>query len=494
MGQTGRGDPSAGSTGRHRWLVATMVVTVAVIGAGTATLSRSSPSNVATTGDVDVVPDDQDLPDPVGRQQAPRPRVTCEREGAPVECVAWSRPLAPDGSDAGWHAGRVAVTSDHVLVRAPGTIMALSRTSGQVAWQTELDRGGGPVAVAGEVVAVQTGQEVHAFSRIDGSRRWSVDDAHIAVQGRDDPPGRIYTVQGDGAATDLVAHGADGTPRWRHTIATEDPAARRGDAHPGLVRVAVTEADPVTFVVPDHPHHDLVTIAVDPDDGTERWRRADSRPVHAAGDVAVVLDVDRDVREDDNSVTVSESPSAVVGLDASTGTERWRRDGLDDGLAFEIVDDVLVMLAAGELIGIDLATGEDLWRSPVAADERLITSSTAWRPSVSQHRHVVSFTPRERRVLARDPATGEILWQTQLADLATRVSKVDDAILATRSGSRSDDGERVDQTTVTHLAPDTGQARGIVTTESGGRPWFVSPDVLVDPESGWVVRIELSGS
>lgn len=284
----------------------------------------------------------------------------------------------------------------------------------------------------------------------------------------------MFTVQPDDGASVLVAHEADGAVRWRHPVPELDVAT-------GVFPLRVTELGPVAFVVSDGPAHDLSTTALDNGDGTERWRRSDSRPLRVSGDVAVMLDVDRDVDEQpDGSVRVSESPVAMVGLDVTDGTEQWRRQVTGQHREFGILDDVLVTREADGLTGVDLATGEQLWHRSVAGNERVINATTPWGPAVSQQRRVLSFMPHERAVLARDRATGEVLWQTQLDQLVGHVSTVDDAILA-----------RVTDATVVQLEPATGQVRGTITTESDGRPRFLAQDVVVDPETGWVVLVDL---
>lgn len=58
----------------------------------------------------------------------------------------------------------------------------------------------------------------------------------------------------------------------------------------------------------------------------------------------------------------------MVGLDATDGTEWWRREATGGFPGFKIGDDVLVTVEDDGLTGIDLATGEDLWHSEAAQD------------------------------------------------------------------------------------------------------------------------------
>lgn len=471
---TGAGD-------RGRWLVVGIVLVVVVAGAGTTALTGPSTSDDAAGGDDDVVvPGRDELQDPDGRQEERGPSVTCERRGEKTGCVSWVRRLASASPAPDLHSWRIEITDERILARDAETIVALSRDSGQVAWRKDFDPTegppGGPWVVSGAVAAVQMGEAVRALSLIDGSELWTVDDTRTVLLRQHAESGTIYTARLEGGRSVLTAHEADGTVRWRHRVmerASTGPPPRPGE---------VTEAGSTALVISRDSAHGLSTIALDRDDGSRRWQRRDSRPLRVSEGVAVMMDVDRDVDEQqDGSVTISESPAAVVGLDVTDGTERWRTEAAGRHQEYGIVGGVLVTRGTGDLTGLDLATGERRWQRDVAADERLVDPTTPYGPSASQHARLFSFVPREQRVLARDPGTGEIVWQTQLDDqLIGRVSTVQGAVVARRN-----------QATVVQLDPTTGSVRGTMTTESDGRPRLISHDVVVDRRDGWVARIDL---
>lgn len=476
-GQTRR---STGAGGHRRWLVAGMVLAVVVAGAGTAALTGPSTSDETAGGDDDVVvPGRDDLQDPDGRQRDRGPSVTCERRGEKTGCVSWMRRLASASPAPDLHSWRIEITDERILARDAETIVALSRDSGQVAWRKDFDPtegpAGGPWVVTDSVAAVQTGTAVRALSLTDGSQLWTVDDTHTVLPRQHAESDTIYTARLDDGWSVLAAHEVDGSVRWRHRVMEQAPAGPL--PRPG----EVADAGSTALVLTEDSTHDLSTIALDRDDGTRRWQRQDSRLLHVSEDVAVMMDVDRDVDEQqDGSVTISESPEAVVGLDVTDGTERWRTEAAGQHQEYGIVGDVLVTRGAGELTGVDLATGERRWERDVAADERLVNTTTPYGPSASQHDRLFSFVPHEQRVLARHPATGEIVWQTRLDNqLIGHVSTVQGAVVARRN-----------QATLVQLDPTTGSVRGTMTTEFADRPLLVTHDVLVDREDGWVARID----
>lgn len=446
-----------------------------MVGVGVATLADSSPAgSVAAPDDAEVlVPEDEELQEADDRQ-VPRPQVACERAGVPVDCVAWMRRLAPAGLPHAPNVEWVEATPDRVVVQRVGGLVALSRATGHVAWRTDPAAGmslvGRPWMVSGGVIAGGTEQGVHALSLDDGREQWAVEQASLAGTAWGGRPQAIHTVRVVDGRSVLAAHDAEGAVRWTHTFAEADQVRHRHALH---------ETGPLVFVVASGPEHQLQTTALSRDDGRERWRRTDSRPLHATDGTAVMLDVDRDVRGEDGGVTISESPATLLGLDATDGTERWRYDIAANHVMWEIVDDVLLVRDDDGLTGVDLATGEQLWNQDVAEDEWLLRAATFER-ATGHDRHLVSFVDGDRRVVARDPATGETLWQTSLEQHVQGVRIVDGEVVA-----------RVNGTTVVLIDPATGEVRGTVTMD--GEPELVASDVLVDRDAGWAVGLDLTG-
>lgn len=437
------------------------------------------------TDDEVAVPDDDGLQDASGRGDASSPedrtppRVECERDGVAVGCVRWVHRLDSASSAPAMHSWWLEATPERLVARDPETVVALSRSSGRLLWQRELDAVGQSWHLGDEVVAVQTPRTTRALSLGDGTERWSVDEGGLAMLGPRGTADTIHTTVVEDDHSVLVARATDGTVRWRHAL----PAGRDSGRpwHP-----QVTQFGPLTFVLLEGPQQDRPLVAIDGDDGTERWRRVDSRPVHAAGDTAVVLDLDRVVEERDDGVSISESPTALVGVDATDGSERWRYDLTDGHPQVHFVQGVVVMDDEDGITGLDMATGEALWHTEGHQGEHLVSAHGWWGPprhSPGEPDVLMSFVDPDGLVIARDPATGELLWRTQFEQPAGHLTTLGGTIVA-----------RTVDASFVQLDASTGEVRGTVTVETDGEPTFVADDVLVDREAGWVVGIDLAGA
>jgi outer membrane protein assembly factor BamB len=152
-------------------------------------------------------------------------------------------------------------------------IVALDLASGDELWRLEGTASDGPWIDDGLVVWSDDERVLHAVDARTGEDRWEVDgyqlEGHVTPLTRDGPPG----------------------------------------------------SEPDDGVVLAYDAGDLV--ALDPGDGTERWRAgpwdADSFDVSPFGGVVVLTE-----GED------SANPTAYVGLDPATGDERWRVDTGDE--------------------------------------------------------------------------------------------------------------------------------------------------------------------
>lgn len=451
------------------------VVLVALVAGAAAFVGGSGGPSREDGGDDEVaVPDDQDLQDVSGEQAAIPPRVMCERDGETVDCVRWMRRLV-SASPAPDHPWWLEVTPRRILARDAETLVALSRSTGDVAWRHELDarRGLGHWSIGDEVVTLEAGLATRALALSDGRERWSQDGTQLAYSNWRDRSGTIHTVQVDDGRSVLASRRTDGTVRWRHTIEDVDEPRHR-------FPLEVTELGPLAFLTLDGREHELVTVALDGSDGSERWRRLDSRPLHASAEVVIVMEVDRDVQENGDSVSVSESPSDVVGLDVTDGRERWRHESAGGQPQFAIEEDILVTMGPDGMTGFDTVTGEQRWHATTHQHERLLHPASWWGDPSPPGDSILSFVPRESLVVARDPRTGRTLWRTQLDQLVGHVSQVEGAVIA-----------QAGEGTFIHLDPASGEVRGTVIVESDGQPMLAAGNVLVDQDGGWVVGIDL---
>jgi outer membrane protein assembly factor BamB len=286
-----------------------------------------------------------------------------------------------------------------------------------------------------------SGTDLHGFDAATGRERWRRDlKGESSLLGFD--RGTAVMLEDDGTLTGI--DGRTGRERWSHELHEEDADAVVGD---GLV-AAVEKYDVVAFDVRS---------------GRPRWRISPgpylpTRPRAIAGGVAIV-----------------EQGRTTLGLDASTGEERWRSpeplgaDVASGGLLFvregyetlkamnatsgatlwifeaPPVDPDLASLlslvnnptiAAGPVVGITLfdtpATAVPPTTSTVFLDA--LTGEERWR-TASGALSSFSFDPatntlyeygEERVLIARDPLTGTPRWHadTHFGHLLANNSRV----------------------------------------------------------------------
>lgn len=402
------------------------------------------------------------------------PVVECRRAGGPFDCARWMRRPAGD-TETGEAFAWATATTDHVLVAHGSTLTALDRATGRMQWEHAVGVDLADLRVDGEVVVAQTrhgttlGLSIH-----DGTVRWTADGTERLLLQRP-TPGTVHTVQTDGDELVLTARNTgDGTARWRHRLPATDELR-----HPGLVHVVPSES--LTLVLQEGSSELPTVVALDSEDGTVRWRRPASQPVHATPDTTVVMGVERDPDAADDVLGPSPiSPTTMVGLDSADGTERWRHE-VDSAFGGHVVGDVVLVWSPPDgVTAFDLATGEERWRGGAHGFERPVSEfPVGGRPS-DPLPVIVSFADQDDLVIGRDAETGELAWRTQPAERAEFLTIVDGRIVASQGGG-----------SVTQLDPVSGQELVTVSTVPSGRPWFVADDVLIDAESGWVAAVDV---
>jgi outer membrane protein assembly factor BamB len=197
-----------------------------------------------------------------------------------------------------------------------------------------------------------------------------------------------------------------------------------------------------------------------------------------------------------------EGPVAVVGMDATTGDERWARtlgpmmNGTDAGGV------LVVMSFEGEAIGIDPATGVALWCRPGSGPV-----DTAQHPagtvSAVSGTTVVALDPSDTLV-AFDARTGEDLWSSQAPPTimsfpqirGDRVLLVENVVSATYAGQPPDEtnpvvatydlatGARVDGAAEVRMREAVTQDQSsLVRQVTGPEPYQVTV-IVSDPVTG----------
>lgn len=373
------------------------------------------------------------------------------------------------------HAWPVRVTSERVVSVDHDTIRALSRESGEVQWHRVFDDSLESWHLVGDVGILSTRDgRTHALSIDDGAELWSVEGGRHLAAHRAGPDAVHLLTDVAGGPPVLAAHAPqNGSVQWEYELPERDDDIG--------FQPQIAQAGPLTLLTLDAPRN-LDLLALDREDGTERWRRRDSRPFHASDGVVVVVEIERIVDEEGGSLSISESLTALVGVDATDGTERWRQELHEEAPhPMELVDDILVMADDGEMTAFDLATGEERWHVRGHENEHPVSTAPWWWGEESRVTDVLlGVVPQESLVVARDAGTGELRWRTQLDRPIGDVTMVDGVVTV-----------RTTQDSYVQLNAASGAMMGTVTVDGSELPMFVAGDVLVDQRSGWLVAIDL---
>lgn len=144
--------------------------------------------------------------------------------------------------------------------------------------------------------------------------------------------------------------------------------------------------------------HDGEVIALLAANGRRSWTAKTKLPLSAGPDVGAGV------------VVLGSSDGDVIALDAATGAQRWRKSVSSEVLAQPLItgDIVVVRAVDGRLEGLSLTDGSTRW-SVDEAVPRLTLRGTA-PPVLAGDRIVAGFD--NGKVLAIDPKSGEVLWNT----------------------------------------------------------------------------------
>jgi outer membrane protein assembly factor BamB len=144
--------------------------------------------------------------------------------------------------------------------------------------------------------------------------------------------------------------------------------------------------------------HDGEVIALAADTGKRAWLVKTKLPLSAGPEVGGGI------------VVLGSSDGDLIALDATSGAERWRRAIASEILARPLVvnDIVVIRTVDGHVEGLSVADGKTRW----AVDEqvpRLTLRGTA-PPVLAGDRIIAGFD--NGKVLAIDPRSGEVMWDT----------------------------------------------------------------------------------
>lgn len=233
-------------------------------------------------------------------------------------------------------------------------------------WQAQLGkRVPVPVVKGRSVYAVGSTSGVHAFSADDGTRQWHRSSPHSSWFGPAVGDGIVYAV---GYETLAALDAASGEERWRYTW--PDEAAM--EAAPVVGEEAVfagISSLPTSHTDSKFPE-DL--WAFDRRDGSLLWKRdfSGQNPPNTGGPLS-----GRPVLHD-GTLYVLTQDGAAVALDPSDGSERWRRrlDGTGQAGGPTLVAEQELLVVPlnrrsrgdgqqGTLVALSTTDGRERWRS-----------------------------------------------------------------------------------------------------------------------------------
>jgi outer membrane protein assembly factor BamB len=167
-----------------------------------------------------------------------------------------------------------------------------------------------------------------------------------------------------------------------------------GDAQHLRLALRPVVADEVVYAA----SHEGEVMAVSATNGRRLWTVKTKLPLSAGPEV------------NGSMLVVASSDGDVVALDSAKGTELWRRSLGSEVLARPIIvgDVVIVRTVDGHLEALSVTDGANRWNVDESVP-RLTLRGTA-PPVHAGDRIVVGFD--NGRVLALDPRSGEVLWDT----------------------------------------------------------------------------------
>lgn len=144
--------------------------------------------------------------------------------------------------------------------------------------------------------------------------------------------------------------------------------------------------------------HDGEVMALSADTGKRAWMVKTKLPLSAGPEVGGGL------------VVLGSSEGDLIALDSTNGAQRWRRAIASEILAQPLVvnDVVVIRTVDGHVEGLSVADGKTRW----AVDEQVpkLTLRGTAPPVLAGDRLIAGFD--NGKVLAIDPRSGEVMWDT----------------------------------------------------------------------------------
>lgn len=466
-------DADGGGWWRRPWVG--VVVVLLLVGGAVAAVPRLSIERTPPVDGEIGVPEDDDLnaaPAAAGRRlvSSEPPEVRCTVDDDPVECVGWSRRVAPSESaerGSGW----VTQMGAHVVAVDDEAMAVFDGVDGTRLWRDEGLAGAYPLDVSDDRILIDDGATTLLDVR-DGTVVWSVPagsgllggtiEGGLAVTAEHGPTGGTHV-----AGRDLV----DGSVEWERDL----PGAHHAS---GTLRDGRLLLEGIDGVTP-HVLLDMATGEIEAEfEVNADWTAG------VVDDIGVLVEEPRRDPADSDS---SSEGTLLTGVDLTDGIPAWQRWVPDaTGRPAVPVEGAVVVVEVDRLAVLEPATGDLRWElelpgSLVAADH----GSRGWWSHAGGAAHawssVVVVHDHGGLVRAHDPATGAPLWERTMADSVQHVFAADDLLMVRTDGGR-----------VTLLDPATGDER--VTVDLGqGHAAAWDPMLVFHPSSGHATRIDLPG-
>lgn len=463
-----------GAWWRRPWFGA-LAVAVLVAGAVAAVPRLSVERTPPVAGEIGVPQQDDLNAAPASSRRrtraAPPPEVTCTVDGAPVECVQWSRevlsPAAPDRGG-GWFGpmGR-----DHLVTAGEDGFTAYDAGSGTRLWRSEGLAGVYPIGASDGRVLLEGPGGTSLRDLDDGTVLWSTPAGSGflggAIVGRTAILGE-HTETGDTRLRGRAV--ADGATVWEHDL----PGALHivGEAAEGRVMLAPGDGRSV-FMVVDAASGELLSRL----DAGQGWVAG------VVDDVALVV----------TEPTVDPSAPNLAGDGGATltahrlddGTVAWRRELRSSQMPVNIAADTVLVPSTDRVLALEVATGEPRWTLDLPGSTVLAEhgSGAWWNPAADRDDWstvAVLHDQVDDTIHAHDLSTGEVVWERAVEAQLQHVFVTRD-LLAAHSASG-----------VTLLDPGTGTEQVSVALDGA----FVSgwaPLTVFDPSSGYGTRLLVPG-
>ena len=108
----------------------------------------------------------------------------------------------------------------------------------------------------------------------------------------------------------------------------------------------------------------------------------------------------------------------LMALDLDNGAERWRRATSGPGLKYPAIGDQLVYAADGFVIAYDVINGEEVWRNESV--QNIMAGPIYGAPGVDSLAEL--YVVANNRIFALDANTGEELWNIDNGESATALA------------------------------------------------------------------------